>query len=91
MSAARTLRKAGNSTARFAGVCGKLNLFITPYPRGVTVARLIFLSFAALALAALAPFCGAAEPVLHPLDALTAPEYWAVFETMKAYYIQNAD
>jgi len=48
------------------------------------VARLIFLSFAALALAALAPFCGAAEPVRHPLDALTAPEYWAVFETMKA-------
>jgi hypothetical protein len=25
-----------------------------------------------------------AEPVRHPLDALTAQEYWSVFETMKA-------
>jgi primary-amine oxidase len=65
-------------------VCGKLNLFITPNPRGITVARLIILSVAVYALTVMAPFRGAAEPVRHPLDALTAPEYWAVFETMKA-------
>jgi primary-amine oxidase len=37
-----------------------------------------------LALLATVTSRAAAQGVKHPLDALTAPEYWAVFDTMKA-------
>jgi primary-amine oxidase len=39
---------------------------------------------AALILLVVTTFETAADPLRHPLDALTAPEYWAVYETMKA-------
>jgi len=38
--------------------------------------------FCTIALLVPACLCGAAD-FRHPLDALTADEYWAVFETMK--------
>ena len=36
------------------------------------------------AIVSLLPLCLSAGTPRHPLDALTAGEYWAVFETMKA-------
>jgi primary-amine oxidase len=48
------------------------------------VIRRVHYMFAALISLVLGPLRLAAETVQHPLDALTAKEYWAVFETMKA-------
>src|SRR6185503_19278397 len=51
---------------------------------GPAVIRFAAEPLAAASLLIVAAISGRGAPLRHPLDALTAKEYWALFETMKA-------